>query len=88
MSWKCRDITLLCSSLSKPFFMSRHYSFGAVTLSFDVLKDVTAYVMAMSQHCSSTLPLSTDVAAMSRHESDGLKLSTRCRDIVFLVLQH
>ena len=36
-------------------------------LSSDILRDVAAYVMAMSRHCSSALLVSTDVTAMSRH---------------------
>ena len=67
MSWKGHDIAFFCSSLSKPFTMSRHYSSCVATLGSDVLRDVTAYAVAMSQHCSSTLLVSTDVAAMSRH---------------------
>ena len=47
--------------------MSQHCSFGVATLSYDVSRDVAAYVVAMSRHCSSALPDSTDVAAMSRN---------------------
>ena len=52
MSWKCCDIAFFCCSLSKPFPMSQHCSSGVATLSFDVLRDVVAYVVAMSRHCS------------------------------------
>ena len=65
MSRRCRDIAFFFSSLSNPFLMSRHCSSGVVPFSFDVLRDVTAYVVMMLQHCSFALPVSTDVAAMS-----------------------
>ena len=64
MSRRCFNIAFFCFSLSKPFFMSRHCSSGVATLSFDVLRDVTAYVVTMSRHCYSTLPISTNVEAM------------------------
>ena len=65
MSRKCRDIAFFYSSLSKPFFMSRHCSSSVATLSSDVLRGVPAYIVSMSRHCSSTLLISTDVTAMS-----------------------
>ena len=67
MSWKCRNISLFCYSWSRPFFMLRHCSSGVVTLSYDILRDVASYVMAMSRHCSSALPFSTNVTAMLQH---------------------
>ena len=67
MSRRCRDIAFFCLCLSKPFLMSRHCSSGVATLSFDVLRDVTAYAVTMSRHCSTALPISSDVVAMSRH---------------------
>ena len=60
MSWKCHSIEFFCSSLSKPFLMSRHYSSGVATLSSDVLRDVIDYVVAMSLHCSPALLISID----------------------------
>ena len=67
MSRECCAIAFLCSSLSKTFLMSRHCCSSVATLSFVVLRDVAAYVMTMWRHCSSALPISTDVAAMLRH---------------------
>ena len=44
--------------------MSRHCSSGVATLSYDVLRDVAAYVVAMSWHCSSALPVLTNVTTL------------------------
>ena len=65
MSWQYHDITFFYSSFSKPFLMSRHCFFGVATLSFDVLRDVATYVVAMSRHCYSDLSISIDVVARS-----------------------
>ena len=65
MSWQCRDIAFFCSSLSKPFLMSQHWSFGVTTLSTDVLRDVVAYVVAMLRHCYFDLSISIDVVVIS-----------------------
>ena len=57
---------LLLFFVSKAFLMSRHFSSGVATLSSDVLRGVTAYVMSMSRHCSFALLISTNGVTMSQ----------------------
>ena len=82
MSWKCRNIAFFCCSLSKPFLMSRHCSSGVATLSFDVLRDVTGYVVTLFFYIY-LFPL------MSRRCRNigvtGMTLSIRCHYIALLV---